>query len=119
MVVPTSENSSFFYTTDESFGRDEYLKRSALASSQLQNGVNVPGTIRSHSIDSLNTRSQSQEKYFRHKNRDPTRAVSSEVHSSSNVSELLIKEVNNEELMTSHPTLKTPLLQATRHGISN
>lgn len=66
MVVPdTSGNSSFFYTTDESFGRDEYLKKSTLASSQ-QYGVGgslLPGAKRSQSIDSsVNSRTNSTEK---------------------------------------------------------
>jgi hypothetical protein len=75
MVVPeTSGNSSFFYTTDESFGRDEYLKKSALASSQqydfngitsasaLASGVGTGGR-RSQSTDSSrNSRTISNER---------------------------------------------------------
>jgi hypothetical protein len=67
MVVPVSAESSFFYTTDDSFGRDEYLKRSALASVNLFDPrtsahSRSSGPMRSQSIDSsFNSRALSRD----------------------------------------------------------
>jgi hypothetical protein len=128
MVVPISAESSFFYPTDDSFGRDEYLRRSALASSNLfdpQSSNHSSAQMRSQSVDfsSFNSRtlSRDQQKQRRIQSQrmttnEPMRTLSADFpslpHGQDKVGvTIAIKEERMKP--SSPPSLKTPLLSAT------